>query len=100
MSQLTVTRNDADHRYEGAIGSDLAVIEYRLREDVDPSVVVMTHTEVPESLRGGGVAGELVRQALDDVRKRGEKVMAECSYVAHWLDEHPDYQDLREPETP
>lgn len=94
MPDLTVTRNDADHRYEGRLGEDVSIIDYRLRQDVDPPVVVMTNTEVPDPMQGEGVGSELVRQALDDVRKRGEKLVAECPFVASWVDEHPDYQDL------
>jgi uncharacterized protein len=94
MADLTVTRNDDAHRYEGHLGEDTAIIDFRRREDGDPPVVVMTHTEVPDSMRGEGVGGELVRQALDDVRARGEAVVAECPFVASWVEEHPDYQDL------
>lgn len=94
MSDLTVTRNDADSRYEGRIGGDdVAVIEFR-RRDTDTPVVVMTHTEVPDSMRGQGVGGQLVQKALDDVRTRGEAVVATCPFVASWVEEHPDYQDL------
>ena len=97
MSELMVTRNDADHRYEGTRDGDQAVIEFHLREDTEPTVMVMTHTEVPSSMRGQGVGSELVRKALDDVRERGETVLSECPYVSRWLEEHPDYQDLQAP---
>lgn len=32
---------------------------------------------------------------LDDVRERGLRVEPACSFVASWLDKHPEYADLR-----
>ncbi|WP_370327502.1 GNAT family N-acetyltransferase [Euzebya sp.] len=101
MADLTVTRNADAQRYEGRLDGaggdgppDLATIAYRLRDDVDPPVIALVHTEVPESLRGEGVGGRLVRQALDDIRSRGERLLPECGFVESWVSEHPDYQDL------
>lgn len=57
--------------------------------------LVFTHTEVDAEHRERGMAGQLVREALDDVRFRtDDRVVAQCPYVASWIDEHPDYQDL------
>lgn len=54
-----------------------------------------THTEVDPTRRLHGLAGILIEQALDDVRTRTSlTVVAECPYVAHWIDEHAEYQDL------
>jgi predicted GNAT family acetyltransferase len=55
---------------------------------------VFTHTEVLPAYEGQGVGGTLVRGALDDVRRRGGRVEARCTFVRSWLDRHPDYQDL------
>lgn len=55
----------------------------------------MTHTEILPEFAGEGYAGELVRQALDDTRAAGMTVKPECSYVAHYLDKHEEYADLR-----
>ena len=38
----------------------------------------------------------LVREALDDLRRRGTAVKATCWYVADFLRDHPEYHDLRE----
>jgi predicted GNAT family acetyltransferase len=57
--------------------------------------IVFTRTEVDPSKRQGGLAGQLVQFALDDVRTSGDlAVVPKCSYVAHFIDTHPDYQEL------
>jgi len=62
---------------------------------VTPREVRFTYTEVDPARRGQGLAGILIEQALDDVRVRTTlSVVAECPYVAKWIDEHAEYQDL------
>jgi predicted GNAT family acetyltransferase len=57
--------------------------------------IVFTHTEVSPSRQEHGLAGQLVQAALDQVRDTTKlRVVAQCSFVAHWLSKHPDYQDL------
>ena len=59
------------------------------------SAVHFTHTEVNPAQRAHGLASILVQRALDDVRERtGLAVVPACSYVAHWIDTHAEYQDL------
>jgi len=63
---------------------------------VDDGTIVFEHTVIDEAKREKGLASGLVQFALDDVRSTTSlRVVAECPYVAHWLDEHPDYQDLQ-----
>jgi predicted GNAT family acetyltransferase len=57
--------------------------------------VRFTHTEVDPAHRHEGLASVLIEQALDDVRTRTDlPVVAECPYVAAWIDDHAEYQDL------
>lgn len=57
--------------------------------------VRFTHTEVDPTRRRQGLAGILIEQALDDVRTRTNlTVVADCPFVAHWIDGHAEYQDL------
>lgn len=57
--------------------------------------VVAIHTEVDPSAEGKGVASTLARALLDDARVAGEEVVADCPFVASYLDRHPEYADLR-----
>ena len=56
--------------------------------ETSPGVFVIDHTFVDESLRGQGVASKLVQAAVDEIKKRGGKVEATCSYAKKWLSEH------------
>jgi predicted GNAT family acetyltransferase len=85
-----VRNNEAEHRYELEVDGNLAIAEYRLR----PGRISFTHTEVPEALAGRGVGKRLVKAALDNVRAQGLKVVPICPFVKHYIDTHPEEQDL------
>ena len=57
-------------------------------------VTVINHTFVDGSLRGQGVAGQLLRAVADTLRQDGRKARATCSYAIHWFETHPEEQDL------
>ena len=57
-------------------------------------VAVINHTFVDSSLRGQGVAGQLLRAVVDTLRQEGCKAKPTCSYAVHWFDTHPEEQDL------
>lgn len=46
----------------------------------------INHTFVDDSLRGQGVAGQLVQMAVDIIKENGGQVTATCSYAKHWLE--------------
>ena len=48
--------------------------------------MIITHTEVPEVLRGKGVAEQLVTFAVRYARKEGLEVVAECEYANRVLE--------------
>jgi uncharacterized protein len=92
MTEVTVTNNPDESRYEAHVDGELAgFAEYRLTA----RLIVFTHTEVDDAFEGRGVGGALARSALDDVREVGErKVVAKCPFIRSWIEKHPDYQDL------
>ena len=88
----TVIRHDAnDRRFSTVVEGSRGYMEY---ERVD-EVMVLTHTIVPKEIGGRGIAGQLVRAALDFAREQGLKVRPECSYADAWMRKHPDYDALR-----
>ncbi|WP_409485640.1 GNAT family N-acetyltransferase [Arsenicicoccus dermatophilus] len=87
-----VTRNDHLHRYEVRRDGELAGFA---DAHLDGEVLVVPHTEVDPAFGGMGLGSALVRGMLDDVRERGLRVEPACSFVASWLDKHPEYADLR-----
>ncbi len=85
-----VTNDVGEQRYELAVDDEVAIAAYEKRGDT----VVFTHTVVPPALEGHGVGSRLIQGALDDVRRNGGHVVAECSFVAAYIERHPDQQDL------
>jgi hypothetical protein len=86
-----VRHNPESERYELVVDGDLAgVADYRL----DGGTFVFPHTEIDASMRNRGLGAELVRGALDDVRRQGGTVVPRCWFVAQFIDEHPGYADL------
>jgi uncharacterized protein len=78
-------------RFEITVNGELAgFAEYRSR----PDHLTFTHTEVSESFQGRGLAGRLIRTALDTARRRGLRVIPLCPYVAGFIRKHQDYLDL------
>lgn len=55
-------------------------------------VSTIDHTFVDPSLRGTGVAGELVKLAADTILAKGNRIGATCSYAVAWFQRHPEYQ--------
>jgi predicted GNAT family acetyltransferase len=60
-----------------------------------PRVIAFPHTEIVPGRRKQGLGAQLVQGALDDVRRKGAKVVPMCWFVAEFLEEHPEYADLR-----
>lgn len=87
----TVVNNPDQQRYEILVDGILAGFT-QTREHGD--VVTMPHTEVFDQFEGQGLGSRLVGGALDDLRVRGKLVVAQCPYVARFIDRHPDYADL------
>jgi uncharacterized protein len=65
-----------------------------LQYTVAGQVLALVHTEIPEPLRGSGVASTLVKSALDWAREHNMKVDVVCPFVAGYLETHPEYSDL------
>lgn len=52
------------------------------------------HTVVSPDYRGQGLSTPLIKEALDDTRQAGKKIMPTCTAVQHFLNKNEDYQDL------
>ncbi|WP_213454937.1 GNAT family N-acetyltransferase [Rhizomonospora bruguierae] len=88
---IVVTDNPAASRYEGRAGDDLVgFVDYRPTAEA----LVFVHAETDPTVRGRGLGTVLVRGALDDVRRRGTKVVPNCPFVAEVIDRNPEYADL------
>ncbi|MGY0021329.1 GNAT family N-acetyltransferase [Streptomyces sp. cg35] len=96
-STPAVERLDARHRYVIQVdGSTAGFTAYRDRDGQR----VFFHTEIDDAYAGQGLASILVREALDDVRGAGRRIVPVCPYVAKFLKKHEEYADITDPVTP
>ena len=79
------------HRIDAVVDGHAGRLEYTVRGDV----MTIVHTEVDPALEGRGVAGALVRAALDHARANGLKVHPSCEYAASYMERHPESLSLR-----
>lgn len=90
--ETPVTHNTSAKRFEIVQGDALAVLDYEL----EVGKIILSHTGVPQVLEGQGIGSRLARAGLDYAREHGLKVVALCSFVAAYIEKHPQYQDLVE----
>ena len=81
-------------RYELRLGGRLVgLAAYRRRN----GRIAFTHTEVDDDLEGKGFGSRLAQAALEDVGRHGLEVVPLCPFIAHYIDRHPEYQELVAP---
>ena len=86
------------HRHHGRFVIDAdghrALLEFRLRG----RVLSILHTEAPPELSGRGFANALARAALEWARAEGFTVKPYCPFTAGFIQRHPEFKDLVDPE--
>jgi predicted GNAT family acetyltransferase len=92
MSEIVVTDNPAEARFEAHVDGVLAgIAEYQLTDQL----VVFTHTEVDPAFEGRGVGSAIAETALDQLRADGRrKALPVCPFIKGWIERHPDYLDV------
>lgn len=89
------------HRFDALVdGKPAGYLSYVVRpgDTAQTAVWVLDGTEVDPAYRGRGVAGNLVRGVLEEIRQQWVQVVPECPYVVGWFSGHPDCWDLLDPE--
>jgi uncharacterized protein len=82
--------NAANHRFELAMPEGTAFVAYRRVGDV----LHLVHAEVPASLGGRGLGTRLVRETLDLIRSRGERIVPVCPFIVSFVARHAEYASL------
>lgn len=87
---LSVTHRPQGQCFEAIVDGQRCVADYQRQGDV----IRMTHTHVPPALEGRGIAGQVVKAALSWAQAEKLKVDPQCSYVAAYMQRHPEWQHL------
>lgn len=85
-------KHDLDYQqFTADLGGEEAELAYAAPTE---EVMDFTHTFVPESARGKGVANKLIEEGLCYAEENGKKVIASCPVVKRFIHKNPDYQKL------
>ncbi len=87
---MQITHQSDACRFHTAVDGHEAQLTYRL----DDGRMTINHTGVPAGIGGRGIAGELVREALEFARSEGLNVVPACSYAETYIQRNPQYADL------
>ena len=86
-AELPCIEHDAARRRFTTRVEDLeSELDYTLAD----GVMTITHTGVPSSLNGRGIAATLMKTALQVARSAGWKVNPVCSYAVAYMRKHPE----------
>ena len=91
VTEAEVVDNPDKSRYELRLaGRLIGLAAYRRRN----GRIAFTHTEVDESCEGRGFGSRLAAGALEDARQAGLAVVPLCPFIAHYIEQHPEYEQL------
>jgi predicted GNAT family acetyltransferase len=80
-----------EQRYEAVVDGELAGFA---AYHTQPGLLSFVHTEIEDAFEGRGVGSILIREALEDVRRRGLEVLPFCPFVNSFIAEHREFVDL------
>ncbi|MDA3951795.1 MAG: GNAT family N-acetyltransferase [Spirochaeta sp.] len=88
---MDVQHHEDEFRFVLDVNGSEAELLYR---ELDERTLEYSHTFVPPALRGNGAGGKVVRAAMEYARENGYRVRPSCSFVAAFVDRHPEYQEI------
>jgi len=78
------------NRFEIHVDGHIALLEYMLR----PDKIYLIHTEVPPAIGNRGIGSKLVKKVLEEINRRGLKVVPACSFVDIYIKRHPEWKKV------
>lgn len=89
MGKYELREKPACNRYEYDLGGATAYVEYEL----DGNIMTLTHTIVPPAFSGQGIGAQLLADVLEDVRRKGYRIIPQCRFVEAYIERHPEWRD-------
>ena len=90
MIAIQIEHDVATSRFSTRVDGQVAELTYRL----GGGRMTIEHTGVPDAIGGRGIAGQLVKAALEYARSEALRVVPACSYSEAYIRKHPEYADL------
>jgi predicted GNAT family acetyltransferase len=89
--EIKFSNNEPDNQFVVHTQGAQGMIEYekQAHDHLD-----LYHTEVDPELEGKGVAKVLVQRALEYCQANNWKVTPTCTYVAAYINRHPEFKHL------
>ena len=82
--------NEQLKQYEFHIDKFVPKIEYIKEKDK----IYLTHTEVPTNLEGRGIGSDLIKNVLEDIKRKNLTLIPLCPFVALYIKRHPEWKKL------
>lgn len=92
MNQVLV--NLEKNRFELEVEGKIAIIEF---QKIEPNVLDLIHTEVPDELAGKGIGSKLVSGALEHCKDNNLQIIPSCPFIKSYIDKHPEWKELLAP---
>lgn len=88
---ITVVNEEQKQLYTAIVGDTaLGAITY----SCTANRIVLLAAAVYPQFRRQGVAAEMIRQVLDDIRTQGKTTTIICPILRTFIDKHPQYEDV------
>lgn len=94
MSEHEIRDERDKSRFVTEVDGETATVRY----SIDDGTITLSHTNVPPSLEGQGIGSSLAKYALDTARDEGLAVRPQCPFIASYIERHPEYRDVVDPD--
>jgi len=85
-----IKQDTGKNRFVSYVKGHEAIVDYVLKD----TVIDLYRTFTPPELRGKGVAGKIVKYALEYAKGNNLEVIPTCSYVRGYIERHENYKEL------
>lgn len=87
-----LTHEPENKQYYILVEGHKALVEYENRGNT----LLLTHTFVPNELRGKGVGNILMQEVFNLFQQQNQKVVPVCPFIVTFIKRHPEFEALVE----